>query len=294
MSKPIYQLVDDLPRRSLTVTLLHALDWVVPGDYVNLTGFEDTIRAITGETDPKYIERVGVRAIELYNDTSQGYQRGLWIYRAADSVQGIAGTTAFIDKLSESFSFLSWLGALTPKAETSQAIDLAVKLVAEVTAFLTINGRPGDRVGEFVESLTDFRDESRMRLATMICVDGVLPLGPNFLSKAVDQVGGNVKKVAENERFQRLRGLLPGDSVKEQVGFMQKSLDAMTSFVPGFIKQAGISQSRVLSSVQGISDKFEGKLDYVAAALDLTTDYFEHTGTQTVARQLITRAVSEV
>lgn len=133
-----------------------------------------------------------------------------------------------------------------------------------------------------------------MRLATMICVDGVLPLGPNFLSKAVDQVGGNVGKVAENERFQRLRGLLPGDGVKEQVGFMQESLDAMTSFVPGFNKQAGISQSRVLSSVQGISDKFEGKLDYVAAALDLTTDYFEHTGTQTVARQLITRAVSEI
>ena len=294
MSKEIYKLVDELPRRSLTVGLLQALDWVVPDNYVNLVGFEETIRSITGETDPDYIQRVGVRAIELYNDTSQGYQRGLWIYRAADSVQGVAGTATFIEKLSESFSFLRWLGIMTPKADTTQAIDLSVKLVAEVTAFLTINGKPGDSIGEFVESLTDFRDEARMRLAMMICVDGLLPLGPDFLSKAIDQIGSDANKVAENERFQRLRGLIPGDAVRDQIGFMQKALDQLTSFVPNFISENGISRDRVLESVKGISDKFEGKLDYVAAILDMTTDYFEHTGTQTVARQLITRATSEI
>ena len=294
MAKPIHQLVDDLPRRSLTVGMLHALDWITPGHYVNLVGFEETIRAITGESDPAYIGRVGRRAIELYNDTSQGYQRGLWIYRAADSVQGIAGGAALIEKISESFGFLSWFGALTLKAETSQSIDLALKLVAEVVAFLTINGRPGDRVGEFVESLTDFRDESRMRLAAMIAVDGVLPLGPDFLSKAIKQIEGQTGEVSSNERFTRLRGMIPGDSVKDQIGFMQKSLDSLSSFVPSFISAQGITQSRVLQSVQKVSDKYEGKLDYVAAALDLTTDYFEHTGTQTVARQLITRATSEV
>ena len=294
MSKAIYEIVDDLPRRSLTVGLLQALDWVVPGNYVNLVGFEDTIRAITGESDPDYIKRVGVRAIELYNDTSQGYQRGLWIYRTADSVQGFAGTASFIEKLSESFSFLRWLGALTPKAETSQSIDLAVKMVAEVVAFLTINGKPGDHLSEFVESLTDYRDESRMRLAAMICVDGVLPLGPEFLSKAIENLGGNQDKVAENERFNRLRGLIPGDGVQEQVGYMQKSLDAMTDFVPNFMKEHDITQNKIVASVKGLSDKYEGSLDYVAAAIDMTTDYFEHTGIQTVARQLITRAVSEV
>ena len=294
MSKEIYTLVDELPRRSLTVGLLQALDWVVPDNYVNLVGFEDTIRSITGETDPEYIQRVGVRAIELYNDTSQGYQRGLWIYRAADSVQGVAGTAAFVEKLSESFSFLSWLGIMTPKADTTQAIDLGIKLVAEVMAFLTINGRPGDNVGEFVESLTDFRDESRMRLAMMICVDGLLPLGPDFLSKAIDQIGSDPSKVSENERFQRLRGMIPGDAVRDQIGFMQKALDQLTSFVPSFISDNGISRDRVLESVKGVSDKFEGKLDYIAAIIDMTTDYFEHTGTQTVARQLITRASSEI
>lgn len=294
MSKPIFELVDNLPRRSLTVALLHALDWVVPGDFVNLTGFEETIRAITGESDPKYVQRVGVRAIELYNDTAQGYQRGLWIYQTADSVQGFAGAASFIEQLSGSFSFLGFLGALTPKAETTQSIDLAVKLVAEILAFLTINGKPGDSVGEFIESITDYRAEARMRLATMICVDGVLPLGPEFLSKAIRYVGGNPGEVKSSERFQRMSGLIPGDGLKDQIGFLQKSLDAMTDFVPKFVTEHGITQNRVLESVKQISDKYEGSLDYIASILDMTTDYFEHTGTQTVARQLITRASSEV
>lgn len=294
MAKAIYELVDELPRRSLTVAMLQSLDWLVPGDYVNLVGFEETIRAVTGETDTQYVGRVGRRAIELYNDTTQGYQRGLWIYRAADSVQGIAGTAALVEKISESFSFLKWFGVLTPKSEVSQSIDLAVKLVSEVVAFLNINGRPGENIGEFVESLTDYRDESRMRLATMIAVDGVLPLGPEFLSKAIDRIQGNPDQVRQNDRFQRLRGLLPGDSSSDQIGFMGQSLSALTGFVPDFIKQHGITQNRIIDSVQNLSDKYEGSMDYLAAALDMTTDYFEHTGTQTVARQLITRAVSEI
>jgi hypothetical protein len=32
----------------------------------------------------------------------------------------------------------------------------------------------------------------------------------------------------------------------------------------------------------------------VSAAIDMTTDYFEHTGIQTVARQCISRAAGEV
>ena len=64
--------------------------------------------------------------------------------------------------------------------------------------------------------------------------------------------------------------------------------------MPKFVTQNGITQNRVLESVKKVSDKYEGSLDYIAAVLDMTTDYFEHTGTQTVARQLITRAVSEI
>ena len=46
--------------------------------------------------------------------------------------------------------------------------------------------------------------------------------------------------------------------------------------------------------MQDVLGNVEGKLDYVAAALDATTSVFEHTGVQTVARRVVTRAYGEV
>ena len=65
MSKPIFKIVDDLPKTSLTTRLLGALDWVVPGEYKNTVGFENMIREVTGETDEKYIQKIGERAIAV-------------------------------------------------------------------------------------------------------------------------------------------------------------------------------------------------------------------------------------
>ncbi|NER01095.1 MAG: hypothetical protein F6K30_31130 [Cyanothece sp. SIO2G6] len=48
MSKPIYQLVDELPKGGITVMSLKALDFVVPGQWDNLVGFDHTIRTVTG------------------------------------------------------------------------------------------------------------------------------------------------------------------------------------------------------------------------------------------------------
>ena len=295
MSQSIVELLDSLPRRSMTVRLLHALDWVVPGEYVNIVGFEESIRQITGETDPDYLQSVMRRSIELFQDTSQGYQRGLWIYRTTDSVQGLAGWTALLGKLSRDFGFLSWLSHLTPKEDTTQAVDLAIKLAAEIAAFTTLNGIPGDNIGDFVESLSDYRHEARMRIGTLVAVDGVLPLGPDCIDKAVDMMRGAGKNdLAGNERFQRLRGVLPGDSTADHVGFVQRGLDAVGGWTKQFISAQDITQSKVVRSVEGLSEHLEGKLDYAAAFLDMTTDYFEHTGIQSVGRALIERSMNEV
>lgn len=295
MSKPIYQLVDELPRRGMTVRMLQTLDWVMPGEYVNLVGFEETIRAITGESDSALIQKVGERAIHLYNDTSQGYQRALWIYQTVDSVQGLAGTASMASKLGETFGWLSWLSKLTPKADTIQAVDFGLKLVSEVIAFCTLNGMPGDRISDFVESLTDYRHEARMRLTALICVDGILPLGPDFVQKATAMLTkAGPKGLSENERYQRLRTLIPGKETHEQLQFMQKAVMSLQDFVTRFVSEHKITQSRIFQSIEKLSDKLEGKLDYAAAFLDMTTDYFEHTGTQSIARSLISRAMSEV
>ena len=70
MAQSIIELVDNLPRRSMPVSLLHALDWIVP--YVNLVEFEETIRAISGETDRDFMvtEQSGPRTIPRAASTS--------------------------------------------------------------------------------------------------------------------------------------------------------------------------------------------------------------------------------
>lgn len=295
MARPIYKVVDDLPRLGLTPAMLGALDWVVPGEYTNINSYEDMIRSVTGSTDEAHIQRVGERSVQLFNDSSQGYQRALWLYQTVDSTQGLAGVAAFLSKIAENVSFLSFLDRVTPKADTTQAVDLGLKLVAEIVAFCSLNGLPGDSIGDFVESLADYRHEALMRMATLICVDGVLPLGPDFISKAMsvlDKSGASA--LADSERFQRVSGMIPGDSRKDQLNFMQQGLDSVKGWVEGFVATHSITVEKVAGSVKSVSDRWEGSLDWLAAMIDMTTDYYEHTGIQTVARQCISRAAAEV
>lgn len=295
MARPLYDLVNGLPRNGLTPSLLGALDWVVPGEYKNITSFEEMIKNVTGSADEKHIQKVGERAIHLFNDASQGYQRALWLYQTIDSTQGLVGLTSFVSKVAENVRFLSFLNRLTPKADTTQAIDLGMKLVAEIVAFCSLNGIPGDSLGDFVESLTDARHETRMRLAALVCVDGVLPLGPDFIIKATslfDKMG--VSAVASNERFQRIRGLIPGDSSSDQVGFIKQGLGSIQGWATKFVADQKITVEKIAGSLKNVSSRWEGSLDWLSAAIDMTTDYYEHTGIQTVARQCISRAAGEV
>ena len=167
-AKPIFELVDQLPTNNMTVYALKALDFVVPGQWQNLVGFDNTIRTITGETDEGVIQQVGERAIQLYNDPSQGYQRAMWLYQTVNSAGGALGAAALANKISERVSFLSFLDRVTPKADKAQTIDLSLKLVTELVAFCQINGIPGDSIGDFVASLGDYSGESLMRMAALV------------------------------------------------------------------------------------------------------------------------------
>src|SRR5262245_16681705 len=102
MSKPIKRFVDKLPTKSPPTTMLGALDWVVPGEWQNVVGFENTIRHVTGETNEARIQKIGERTIALFNDKTQGYQSALWLFQTVDSVQGLGGFASFLDKIGES------------------------------------------------------------------------------------------------------------------------------------------------------------------------------------------------
>lgn len=295
MSKPIYQVLDKLPPKNLTTRVLHALDWVVPGQWTNLVGFENTIKAISGETDQKIIQKIGERAIALYNDKSQGYQRALWLYQMVDHVQGLAGWAEMAHKVGENINLLSFLQRITPKPETTAAADLGVKLVTELVAFCTLNGIPGDSVADFVKSLSDYRDEALMRMAALVCFDGLLPLGPEFMSKALGLLRTTgAQDLAKNQRFQQVQSMLPGKDTGEQLSFLQKGLESVEGWVHQFVSSRDLSVDKIAGSLQGFLQGIQGKLQFVAAFLDMTTNWYEHTGTQTVARSLITRAAGEI
>lgn len=295
MAKPIFQVINDLPAKNMTTRILHALDWVVPGQWKNLVGFENTIKVVSGEDDPKLIQKIGERAIALYNDKSQGYQTALWLYQMVDNLQGMAGWTAMASKVGENVSILSFLHKLTPKADTTQAIDFCVKLIVELVAFTRINGIPGDSFADFVKSLTNYRDEALMRMAALVCLDGLLPLGPDFMVKALsflDKSGAG--DLENNERFKQVQSMIPGGSTKEQLGFISKGVGAVKDWAGSFVASRDLGTDKLIGSLKGFMTGIDGKLDFVAAFLDMTTNYYEHTGAQSVARSLITRAVGEI
>ena len=295
MSRPIYKVVDDLPASNMTVRLLQALDWVVPGQWKNVVGFENTIKEVTGESDQKVIQQVGERAIALYNDKSQGYQRALWLYQTVDVVQGVAGFTALLAKVGESVRFLSFLDKLTPKADKTQAVDLGIKVVTEIACFCQINGLPGDSVGDFVESLADYKHEALMRMATLVCVDGLIPLGPDFIDKGLsllDKAGAS--ELEKNSRFNQIKQYIPGKNTAEQLNFMQRGLCSVRDWSKSFVASKSLSVDKIVDSLRGRIQGVESHLDYLGAFLDMGVNYFEHTGTQSVARSLISRAAAEV
>lgn len=291
----IHEILQDLPEKSLTTRLLGALDYLVPGEWENITDFETMIRRVTGEDDQGIIQRVGERAIALYKDEDQGYQRAVQIFRLVDHAGGLAGVAAMAHKIGEGSHWLSFLASVTPKADTTQAVDAAVKLVAELGAFCFCNGLPGDSVGDFASALASYEKDEAMRLAAWIVCDCMIPLGPDFLTKITDLLGRlSDAELGEHGRFARVMALLPGAGIGEKRELLNTNLGAATGAINAFVESKGIEREGALARIQQHLGVAGDKLDYLAAGLDLATNYFEHTGIQTVARRVISRAYGEI
>lgn len=295
MSKSIFELVDQLPTGGTTVTALNALDFVIPGQWQNLTGFTNTIRAVTGETDEAMIQAIGERAVYLYNDESQGYQRAMWLYQTVDNAAGALGAAAMANKIGQDISFLGFLGNLTPKPEKAQSLDLCIKLVVELVAFCQINGIPGDSIGDFLGALGDYSGESLMRMAALVCFDGIIPLGADFINMGLSTIQQTTPDdLQHNQSFKSVSSLIPGGNPAGQLGFITQSFDSVKGWMGDFVSSRNLTQEGLLSHVKQYIDISADKLDYVGAFLDVAVKYYTHTGTQTLARRLVERAVAEI
>ena len=294
MSKKIYEKVDKLPKGGLTVMALNSLDKFVPGQWENLVGFDHTIKQVTGETDEAMVQAIGERAIALFNDKSQGYQRALWMYESVDSASGLLGAAAMANRIGQD-TFLGFLKNISPKPEKAQTVDLVVKLVTEVVAFCHINGIPGDSLGDFLSALGDYGGESLMRMAALVAFDGVIPLGADFSGKALNLIKGmGPSDLDNNPTFKGVKEEIPGGNAKGKLSFMTESFESTKGWMDKFVSDKGITQSNVVDNLSGFVEGSKSKLDYLGAFLDVSVKYYEHTGVQTLARRLIERSMAEL
>lgn len=295
MSKAIYQLVNELPKNNITTLALKSLDKFVPGQWDNITNFEEMIRQVTGETDEDMIQKIGDRAVWLFNDKTQGYQNALWLYETVDKADYALGAAALANKMGEKIKLLGFLNRLTPNNEKAQAIDLAIKLVVEVVAFCQINGLPGDSIGDFVKALGEYEKEALIRMAALVCFDGLIPFGADFIlhiESTLSNLSG--KELNNNPGFSQVSRLIPGGNPAGQLQFIHDSFSAVKGWMTGFVASHSLNRNILLSNLHNFIEFSEDQFDYVAAFLDMSTNYFEHTGTQSIAKSLISRAMFEV
>jgi RNA binding activity-knot of a chromodomain len=296
MDKSIIQLVDELPTDNITVKVLKALDYIVPGQWENLVGFDNSIRAITQETDAGVIQRIRDRATALYQDPQKGYQAAIKLYQTIDKADTAMATAALANKVGEKIGFLSFLSNITPKADTTQSIDLALKIAVEILAFCKLNGLPQPNPQVFATSLADnYKYASLMRMIVLVCVDGILPLGPDFLTKIQSTISGaDTNVITQNPLFLAVNNLLPGGNPVDKLGFINQGFSSVQGWMNNLVAKTGITPQSISGSLGNFVQLADDNLDFVAAFLDQTTNYYEHTGIQTVARSVISEAHTQV
>ena len=288
---PIDSLVNNLPEQNVTTYMLKALDYLAPGEWTNTNNFDALITETTGISDAGRVAVIRTRALQLYNVEDSNYQKAMWLYQAVDLSDTALAAAALANKVGEQIPFLSILSKLTPKADVSQSIDLGLKLVAEALAYSLLNGIKEDSVGDFVGSLAEYGQANLMRMATLVAVDGLIPLGPDFVSKAGEAISGlNTSALRNNAIFQRIGNLIPGDDEGAQLGFVQNTFGAASNWMQDFRAKRNLTPENIRGSLQSAIAFTDDKLDYLSAFLDATTNYYTHTGVQTVARQVITDA----
>lgn len=291
MSESIIDLVDGLPTDSVTVKVLEILDFAVPGGWQNLVGFDRTIEVLTGVTDAQKLGQIRDRSVALYNDNTQGYQTAIWLYRAVDNTDKAIAAATIADKVGDVFQFIPFLKNLTPKAESLQSFDFSLKLLAEVLAYSKINGLTIDPK-KFASSLSQtYGDEALVRMIALVSLDGILPLGKEFVSKIRDNLAsGMMPGMVNDPNLSKLTQVVPAG---EQQELINESFKATEDWMTKIANSIG-SREFVVNKLGTFIEIADDKLDYLAAFVDATVNYFEHTGIQTVARSLIKRAYREL
>lgn len=292
MSQSIAELLESLPQDNLTTKVLNALDFVVPGTYKNITDFEEMIRDAVGLKDKEKIKNIRRKAVNLYEDKKNGYQTAVWLYQTVDNTDKAIAAAAIADKVGDTFRFIPFLDKLTPKADTVQSIDLKLKLGVELIAYMKMNGFTINPM-KFAQTVSEnYRDEALMRMVALVSVDGVIPLGADFISNIKSKDDAEERSaLSNNATIAPIKDLIPDEDPKH---FLDQTFNAMNGWMDNLVNKAGLDRNNLINRMGGFIEFADDKLDYVAAFLDASTDIFRHTGIQSVARHVIKRASKEL
>jgi len=288
MSKSIVELVEGLPTENLTTKVLDALDFIVPGEWKNINNFDQMIAKYERIDNPQRIAKVRRRAIDIYEDKNNGYQTAVWLYQTVDTTDKAIAAAAIADKVGDTFRFVPFLDKLTPKSDTVQSLDLKIKLAAELIAYMKMNGISLNPLTFAQTVAQNYRKESLMRMAALVSFDAVLPLGPDFLRKIQSQNSEEEKSaIAGNAAIGAMKDLIPD---QDPENFLNQTFNGMADWMDNLTKKFGLNQQMLGGKLNSFIEISDDKLDYLAAFIDGGVNYMEHTGIQTVARQVINRA----
>jgi hypothetical protein len=295
MSATVLERLERLPRRNLTVLALRGISTLVPGGWHNLTSASELISEVMGSDDPELIQQVRSRADELSRARHEGYQRALSLYDAVNRSQKAAGGLRVLANVAGALPLVKRVATLTPASETLQAVDLSLKVAAEMLAFTQVNGLPGDSFAAFASSLNEYAGEARVRMAAMVCFDALLPLGDQALHRLDGLLGqvGN-RQLHQLPAYAGMASLLPGRGEAAHLSFLRRGVDHWLGWADGLIAELGLNGQRAVRALESTMGPWQGGMDQLATFLDAFTDTYAHTGVQAVARRLVERAAAEI
>src|SRR4029078_5438796 len=100
-----------------------------------------------------------------------------------------------------------------------------------------------------------------------------------FLGKVASILGSTAPKELEDNRLYRnIQEFIPGHSTAEKLNLIQRTFQSTSGWMQDLIAKSNLTQEKLVQSLSTFVDMADRKLDYAAAFLDMTTNYFEHTG----------------
>jgi hypothetical protein len=291
----ILERLDRLPKRNLTVLALKGIGTLVPGGWRNLTSADDLIADVLGSNDPTLIAQVRRRADELSRARHEGYTRAMSLYDAVNRSQKAAGGLRVLANVAGGLPLVKQMAKLTPASDTLQAVDLSLKVGAEMLAFTQVNGLPGDSFGDFAASLSEYAGEASVRMAALVCIDALLPLGDQALQR-LDELLSRVgpRELRQLPAYAGMASLIPGRGDEAHLSFLRRGVDSWLGWAGGFVGVLGLTGQKAVRALEGTLGPWQGGFEQLATFLDAFTDTYQHTGVQAIARRLVERAAAEI